>query len=126
MKKILLVVVLAMLALAIIPTAAQDQPFAGKKIVVVTQQGTAIGGPAKKWGDEWAAKTGATVEVQQFAFNDLFPKIITALQTHTGEFDVLLFAADWMGDIAGGDYVLPVPDDVKTAIKWDDILPVYR
>ena len=126
MKKVLLVVVLAMLALAIMPAAAQDQPFAGKKIVIVTQQGSAIGGPAQKWGDEWAAKTGATVEVQQFAFSDLFPKIITALQTKSGEFDVLLFAADWMGDIAGGGYVLPVPDDVKTAIDWNDILPTYR
>ena len=30
------------------------------------------------------------------------------------------------GDIAGGGYVLPVPDDVKKSIEWDDILPLYR
>lgn len=126
MKKVLLVVVLAMLALAIVPTAAQDQPFAGKKIVVVTQEGSAIGGPAEKYGAEWAAKTGATVEVQRFAFGDLYPKMITALQTKTGEFDVLIYAADWMGDIAGGGYVAPIPEDVKTAVDWADILPLYR
>ncbi len=126
MKKVLLVVVLAMLALAIMPVTAQDQPFAGKKVVVVTQEGSAIGGPAEKYGAEWAAKTGATVEVQRFAYSDLYPKIITALQTKTGEFDVMIFAADYMGDIAGGGYILPVPDDVKTAIDWEDILPTYR
>lgn len=126
MKKALLVIVLAMFALAIMPVVAQDQPFAGKKVVVVTQEGSAIGGPAEKYGAEWAAATGATVEVQRFAFGDLYPKIITALQTGTGEFDVLIYASDWMGDIAGGGYVAPIPDDVKTAVEWDDILPLYR
>ena len=126
MKKALLVIVLSMFALAIMPVVAQDQPFAGKKVVVVTQEGSAIGGPAEKYGAEWAAATGATVEVQRFAFADLYPKIITALQTGTGEFDVLIYASDWMGDIAGGGYVLPIPDDVKEAIEWNDILPLYR
>jgi len=128
MRKIVFLALLAIVVLGLMPVAAQNQPFAGKKIVIVTQQGTAIGGKdaAQKYANEWAAKTGATVEVQQFAFSDLFPKIITALQTHTGEFDVLLYASDWMGDIAGGGYVLPVPDDVKTAINWNDILPLYR
>ncbi len=126
MKKVLLVVVIAMFALALMPAAAQDQPFAGKKVVVVTQEGSAIGGPAEKYGAEWAAQTGATVEVQRFAFGDLYPKMITALQTKTGEFDVLIYASDWMGDIAGGGYVLPIPEDVKTSIDWEDILPLYR
>jgi multiple sugar transport system substrate-binding protein len=125
MKKTVLFLILVTLLIGIVPVAAQDKPFAGKKVVVVTQQGSAIGGPAEKYGAEWAEKTGATVEVQRFAYSDLFPKIITALQTKSGEFDVMIFAADYMGDIAGGGYVLPVPDDVKTAIDWDDILPTY-
>jgi len=50
----------------------------------------------------------------------------TALQTKTGEFDVLIYASDWMGDIAGAGYVDTVPDDVKAAIDWEDILPLYR
>jgi multiple sugar transport system substrate-binding protein len=125
MRKMLFLALLAVMVLGIMPIAAQDQPFAGQKIVVVSQQG-AIGDPARTYGEEWAAMTGATVEVQQFAYAELFPKIITALQTGTGEFDVMIFAADYMGDIAGGGYVLPVPDDVKEAIEWDDILPLYR
>lgn len=125
MKKVLFVLLVGMLVLAVMPVVAQGD-FAGKKIVVVTQEGSAIGGPAEKYGAEWAAQTGATVEVQRFAFSDLFPKIITALQTGSGEFDVMIYASDWMGDIAGGGYVLPVPDDVKTAIEWDDVLPLYR
>ncbi|GAB4551816.1 MAG: extracellular solute-binding protein [Anaerolineae bacterium] len=128
MKKVLLFVLVVVMIIGLVPAMAPvsaQGPFAGQRIVVVSQQG-AIGDPARKYGEEWAAKTGATVEVQQFAFSDLFPKMITALQTKTGEFDVMIYASDWMGDIAGGGYVLPVPDDVKTAIEWDDILPLYR
>jgi multiple sugar transport system substrate-binding protein len=125
MRKILFLALLAVVLLSLMPVAAQDQPFAGKKIVVVSQQG-AIGDPARTYGEEWAAKTGATVEVQQFAYAELFPKVITALQTKSGEFDVIIVAADYLGDIAGGSYVLPVPDDVKTAVDWNDILPLYR
>lgn len=126
MKKVLLIAVLSLLVLSLVPVAAQDQPFAGQKVVVVTQEGSAIGGPAEKYGAEWAAATGATVEVQRFAFGELFPKIITALQTGTGEFDVMIYASDWMGDIAGGGYVLPIPDELKAAVEWDDMLPLYR
>ncbi len=126
MKKFLFVMLIAILALGILPVAAQDKPFAGQKVVVVTQEGSAIGGPAERYGAEWAELTGATVEVQRFAFGDLFPKIITALQTGTGEFDVMIYASDWMGDIAGGGYVLPIPDSLKEAVEWDDILPLYR
>lgn len=125
MRKLSFMIMLALLgALFIVPASAQD--FSGIKIVVVTQEGSAIGGPAEQYGAEWAEMTGATVEVQRFAFSDLFPKIITALQTGTGEFDVLIYASDWMGDIAGGGYVLPIPDELKDDVEWDDMLPLYR
>jgi multiple sugar transport system substrate-binding protein len=126
MKKIVLLVAFAAALLSLMPVAAQDSPFAGQRIVVVTQTGSAIGGPANDLGQVWAAENGATVEVQQFAFNDLFPRIINALQTGTQEFDVLIYASDWMGDIAGGGYVLPVPDEVKTTVEWEDMIPLYR
>jgi len=124
-KRLLFVALFALLIVAIAPVAAQGE-FAGQKIVIVTQTGSAIGGPALTYGQEWAAANGAEVEVQQFAFGDLFPKIITALQTGSGEFDVMIYASDWMGDIAGGGYVLPIPDSVKEAVDWEDILPLYR
>lgn len=126
LRKSTFVVLVFLLLVGAFSITAQDQPFAGQRIVVVTQEGSAIGGPAEQYGAEWAEMTGATVEVQRFAFADLFPKIITALQTGTGEFDVLIYASDWMGDIAGGGYVLPIPDEVKEAIDWEDILPLYR
>jgi multiple sugar transport system substrate-binding protein len=127
MKKsfVLLLVIVGLLAITIAPATAQS-PFAGQTIIVTTQTGSAIGGPAIEIGNSWGEANGVTVEVQQFAFSDLFPRIITALQTGTQEFDVMIYASDWMGDIAGGGYVLPVPDSLKEAVNWEDMIPLYR
>jgi multiple sugar transport system substrate-binding protein len=123
MKKpfVLFVVAFAVLALLVAPAAAQEPT-----IVVTTQTGSAIGGPAIEIGESWGDANGVNVEVQQFAFSDLFPRIITALSEGTQEFDVMIYASDWMGDIAGGGYVLPVPDSVKEAVEWEDMIPLYR
>ena len=118
--------VMALLLTIIVAPATAQGEFAGQRIVLVSQTGSAIGAPALEYGQQWAAETGATVELQAFAFADLFPKIITALQTGTGEFDVLIYPSDYMGDIAGGGYVLPVPDTLKAEIDWEDMIPLYR
>lgn len=121
---LLAVVLLAAVVLA--PVDAQDMPFEGQTVVVVTQTGSAIGGPVETYRGEWEAATGGTVELQQIAFGELFEKIITALETGSGEFDILIYASDWSGDIMGGGYVLPIPDEIKERVDWEDILPLYR
>jgi len=113
------------LAVGVGISAAQDQPFAGQRVVVATQTGSAIGGPVETYRGEWEAATGGTVELQQFAFSDLYQKIITAFETGTGEFDMIIYASDWSGDIMGGGYVLPISDEIKAQVQWDDILPLY-
>jgi multiple sugar transport system substrate-binding protein len=128
MKKstVLFVIVVGLLALAAAPVVGAQGPFAGQRVVIVTQGGSSIGGPAEMYGLMWAEENGAEVIVERLPFGDLFPAIETALVEGTGEYDVLIYAPDWMGDIAGGGYVLEVPDSVKERVNWDDILPLYR
>lgn len=125
-KSFVFVVVALMVAVSVGVSAAQDMPFAGMRVVVATQTGSAIGGPVETYRGEWEARTGGTVELQQFAFGDLYQKIITAFETGTGEFDMIIYASDWSGDIMGGGYVVPIPDEIKARIDWEDILPLYR
>lgn len=117
---------LTVLVMGVSLVSAQDLPFAGMTVVVATQSGSAIGGPVETYRGEWEAATGGTVELQQFAFDDLYPKIIESYTQGTGAFDMIIYASDWMGDIAGGGYVVPIPDEIKAEIEWDDILPLYR
>jgi multiple sugar transport system substrate-binding protein len=128
MKKALVsILVIVILLAGLAPTTlAQDKPFQGMKVVVVTQEGRSIGGPVEDYKGEWEDMTGGQVELQQFAFGDLFEKIITAFTTGSGAFDVLIFPADWAGDFMAPGYLEPISDEVKAKLQWDDVIPLYR
>jgi len=128
MKKaitLLVLISLVLTAVSIAPTRAQSKPFDGQTVVVVTQTGTAIGGAVEMMKPKWEEATGAKVQLQPFAFGDLFEKIITSFSTGANSYDMLLYPADWAGDIMGGGYVEPISKAFQDKIKWDDILPLY-
>jgi multiple sugar transport system substrate-binding protein len=124
---ILLLVVLLFAGIAAPSISAQeDKPFEGMKVVVVTQEGTSIGGPVEDYAPEWEELTGGDVELQQFAFGDLFEKMITAFETGSGAYDVLIFPADWAGDFMAPGYLEPISEELKAQVDWEDIIPLYR
>jgi multiple sugar transport system substrate-binding protein len=53
--------------------------------------------------------TGGEVELQQFAFGEMFEKMITSFETGAIDYDVLIFPADWAGDFMAPGYLEPVP-----------------
>ena len=124
MRKKKVLILLALLALALVaPASAQD--FSGQTVVVVTQTGSAIGGPVLDKGPIWEEATGGDIVLQTFAFGELFEKIVTALSTGSGDYDVLIYAADWAGDIMAPGYVMEIPQETLDAIEADDVIPLY-
>ena len=123
MKKLALLAVVLLVLCG--PVLAQDKPFDGQTGVVVTQTGRSVGGPVEDHAPEWEAQTGGHVQLQAFAFGDLFEKIITELQTGTGNYDVLIFPADWAGDFMAPGYLEPIPEDVWNSLDPEDVLPLY-
>ncbi len=124
MRKLSLLALLALLAVVIAaPVSAQD--FSGQTVVVVTQTGSAIGGPVLDKGPIWEEATGGNIELQTFAFGELFEKIVTALSTGSGDYDVLIYAADWAGDIMAPGYVVEISQETLDAIESDDVIPLY-
>ncbi len=105
--------------------AEGDQPFAGQTVVVVTQTGRSIGGPVEDFAPDWEAMTGANVELQQFAFGELFEKMITSFDTGAIDYDMLIFPADWAGDFMAPGYLEPITDDILAALEPEDIIPLY-
>ncbi|MDE2750599.1 MAG: extracellular solute-binding protein [Chloroflexota bacterium] len=120
-SRFLLLVLLTVAIMA--PVSAQD--FSGQTVVVVTQTGSAIGGPVLDKGPIWEEATGGNIELQTFAFGELFEKIVTALSTGSGDYDVLIYAADWAGDIMAPGYVMEIPQETLDAIEADDVIPLY-
>lgn len=124
-KVITILVVLLVLVLGIVPIAAQDGRFAGQTIVVVTQTGRSIGGPVEDYAPEWEAATGGQVELQQFAFGELFEKMVTSFDTGSIDYDVMIFPADWAGDFMAPGYLEPIPQETLDALEPEDIVPLY-
>ena len=84
MRRQKLFLLLAVLTFAVVaPVSSQD--FSGQTVVVVTQTGSAIGGPVLDKGPIWEEATGGNIELQTFAFGELFEKIVTALSTGSGD-----------------------------------------
>ncbi len=116
---------LAILLTLLMAASVGAQDFSGQTVVVVTQTGSAIGGPVLDKGPIWEEMTGGNIELQTFAFGELFEKISTALATGSGDYDVIIYAADWAGDIMAPGYVLEISEAILDQIDADDVIPLY-
>lgn len=99
--------------------------FDGIKIVVATQTGPAIAKPVEDHAPEWEALTGGDVELQQFAFGELFEKMVTSFETGANDYDMMIFPADWAGDFMAPGYLEPMPQNILDRIDQADIIPLY-
>lgn len=98
----------------------------GVTLQVATQTGPQIASPVQDFWKQWGDKTGGTVELQTFAFGDLFEKIRTGFVSGTNPFDLIIYASDWAGDIMGPGYVLEVPESVQDQVGYGYLMSSYR
>ena len=108
------------------PNGIGGTSYKGVKLVAVSQTGPQVSGPLDKYREVWEKKTGAKVEVQTFAFGDLFQKIRTAFVSGANPFDLLVYASDWAGDIMGSGYVIEVPKKIQDQMGYKNLIPAYR
>ncbi|MCB0214472.1 MAG: extracellular solute-binding protein [Anaerolineae bacterium] len=89
-----------------------------------------MSGPFYEVRDEFEAATGATLEVVEVPFAEHFPKLMTDLTTGTGQYDTSIAGAWWLGDLVGGDFIIPYDEyyDDPRFPKWDieDVQPGPR
>ena len=69
--------VLMLLVVGVFPTTAQDKPFAGVTVRILSFDGPAVTEPLLRRGPDFEALTGAHIEVTTVPFADLFNKIQT-------------------------------------------------
>ncbi len=108
------------------PNGIGEVDCTGVNLVVGTQVGPQIASPVQNFWQQWGAKTGGTVELQEFPFGDLFEKIRTGFISGASPFDIIIYASDWAGDIMGPGYVLEVPQKVQDQVGYGYLIPTYR
>lgn len=136
-KWISLCVIVALLMVACAPAATAPQSeqasggqaAGGKRFegVTVTIIGPAGGNveyfatAAKPWEEE----TGGKLELNAVPYADLQDKILAAVSTGVWVADILNIPAGLGGDLMGGGYVLPVSDEAKEKMQWEDMFDAY-
>jgi len=109
-------------------TAAQEKPFEGVEINVVTFTGPQIAEPLQRRAPDFQALTGAKVNVVTVPFSDLYTKILTDMATGTNSYDAFVFAPQWMADYITPGYLEDLTDRIAAdkALEWEDIAPFFR
>ncbi|TIU15763.1 MAG: extracellular solute-binding protein, partial [Mesorhizobium sp.] len=117
----------AFAALVGAPAFAQDKPFAGVTVNVITQTG-AIQEPLQRRAPEFEALTGAKINVIAVPFSDLYQKILTDWASGTNSVDAGVFAPQWMVDYIAGGYLEDLTPRVEADkdIQQDDVGAFFR
>src|SRR6476619_5708912 len=102
--KSLLAGVSAICALAASTALAQDKPFEGVTVNLVTQTG-AIQEPLQRRAPDFEKLTGAKINVIAVPFSDLYQKLLTDWSSGTNSVDDGVFAPQWMVDYVSGGYL---------------------
>jgi multiple sugar transport system substrate-binding protein len=108
--------------------AAGGMMYSGVEVNVLTFTGPQIAEPLQRRAPDFAAKTGAKINVVQVPFSDLYQKILTDLATKTNSYQAFVFDPQWMGDFVTPGYLEDLSARVTADkdLQWDDIAPFFR
>lgn len=98
--------------------------YSGVTLTVGTQTGPYIASALTAAAAEWKKATCGTVNVVEFPWSELYPKIATALAGGEDTFDAVTFAPAWTPDFT--PFLTEMPEAMRQGEDWEDIHPVYR
>ncbi|GGE12094.1 sugar ABC transporter substrate-binding protein [Aureimonas endophytica] len=104
--------------------AACDPDYSGVQLNFASQTGPYIASALQMAAKKWHDKTCGTVNVVEFPWSELYPKIVTALTSGEATFDGITFPPAWAPDFT--DFLTEMPAEMRQGKDWDDIAPVYR
>ena len=127
-KSKFLLLFVGVLALFSTIAAAQDKPYAGLEIDLVTFTGPQVAEPLQRHAPEFEALTGAKVNIVTVPNADLYQTILTDQATGTLSYEAFVFAPQWIVDYAVPGYLEDLTPyvDADEALEWDDVGQFFR
>jgi len=101
-------------------TAAQQRPFEGQTVTVAV--GSFMSSGVNMFKDEWEKRTGAKLQVVEIPFGDLYQRLFASFTTGAGEFDVAIYAANWIPEFAANKNILSLEQRYAAKDNWGDVL----
>jgi multiple sugar transport system substrate-binding protein len=98
------------------------------EVNLLTFTGPQIAEPLQRHAPEFAAKTGAKININIVPFSDLYQKILTDQATGTNSYNAYVFDPQWMGDFVGPGYLEDLTPRIAADkdLQWDDVAPFFR
>ncbi len=112
----------------VVTAEPEAKPYEGVEVNILTFTGPQIAEPLQRRAPDFAALTGAQINVVVVPFSDLYQRILTDLATGTNSFDAFVFAPQWMVDYIVPGFLEDLTDRINNdpELEWDDIAPFFR
>lgn len=119
---------LALLLLLAGVAHAQDRPYEGVTLTIITQSPPYIAKPVQMFAPEWEEMTGAEIDLVTVPFGELYQQTMSSFTLGAGRYDIVIFASAWMGDFAGNEYIVDITDRVNADedLAFSEIVPTYQ
>lgn len=101
-------------------TAEAGKPYAGQTVTVAV--GSFMSSGVRMFKDDWEARTGARLQVVEIPFGDLYQRLFASFSTGAGEFDVAIYAANWIPEFAANKNILSLEKYYGSKDNWDAVL----
>jgi multiple sugar transport system substrate-binding protein len=107
---------------------AQDRPFEGITVNVLSFAGPQVTEPLLRRGPDFEALTGANIEVTTVPFAELYTSILTDQTTGTNSYHAFVMSPQWNADFVAAGILEDLSERVANDpdIQWDDIAPFFR
>lgn len=100
--------------------SATTKRFDGQTVTVAV--GSFMSSGVTMFKDQWEQRTGAKLNVVEIPFGDLYQRLFTSFSTGAKEFDVAIYASNWIPEFAQAKYILPLEKYYVEKDNWDDVL----
>ena len=102
-------------------TSTKD--YSGRTLKVISHAVPVIGEPTVLHAKQFEELTGATVDVVNVPFGELYQKILTPLQANQPAYDAMFYPSLWIGDLA--PYLAPVPEKYLATPEFSDVTQAF-
>lgn len=101
-------------------TGTQGKRFDGQTVTVAV--GSFMSSGVNMFKAAWEAKTGAKIQVVEIPFGDLYQRLFTSFNTGAGEFDVAIYASNWIPEFALNKNIMSLEKYYPEKDNWDSVL----
>lgn len=100
---------------------AAAQPFKGKTVTVAV--GSFMSTGVTLFSSAWEQQTGGKVNVVQIPFGDLYQRLFAAFNTGAEQFDIAVYAANWIPEFAIAGHLLSLEKYYPQKANWSSVIP---